>query len=79
MFFDEIHGDRYQEIYEICDAIGELWTMMPDQRFGQLFYNFIENGEYDYYQQSDATTLKRIRESIDAICKGKSEVNNNED
>lgn len=54
-------------IDRVCDKFKELWKFFPDQRFGQLFFNFVVKRSNDYFYQEDVVSEKNIDEQIDLI------------
>ena len=51
-------------IDRICDKIKELWKFYPDQRFAQLFINYIARRDSEFFYQEDNISEKNIDEQI---------------
>lgn len=56
-----------EHIDRICNKLRELWKFFPDQRFGQLFFNFVVKRSNDYFYQEDVISEKNIDEQINLI------------
>lgn len=54
----------YNRIHTICSLLEQIWSMVPDQRFGQLLCNldlFNKRDSLNFYQE-DEETLRRLKD-----------------
>ena len=54
-------------IDRICDKFKELWKLYPNQRFSQLFHNFVMLRSTDLFHQEDSVSEKNIDEQIKIV------------
>ena len=55
-------------IYEFCNELAEIWSKVPDWRFGQLVINVL--GPYPFYMEDDRA-MKCFRIFLDEVYKKK--------
>ena len=56
-------SSRFKANTEILQLIGDLMTVFPDQRFGQILCNYVfpNYREEDPFFEESATTLERLK------------------
>lgn len=57
-----------KRIYPTTQAVAEIWTNLPDWRFGQLMYNFktaMEREGRDIFYMEEDEFVQRLREYVD--------------
>lgn len=54
---------------EFLNKLYELWSLVPEQRFGQLIENFVNQKDTDFFYQEDSASWYIIDNQIDVIRK----------
>ena len=57
----------WQNLVVGYDENPELWKFYPDQRFAQLFINYIARRDSEFFYQEDNISEKNINEQIKFI------------
>lgn len=56
-----------ERIDRICDKLKELWKFFPDQRFTQLFDNYVVKRANNHFYQEDHVSERNIDDQINFI------------
>lgn len=54
---------------EFLNSLYELWNLVPEQRFGQLIENFVNQKNADFFYQEDSVSWYMVYTQIDTIQK----------
>lgn len=54
---------------EFLNKLYELWSLVPEQRFGQLIENFVNQKDTDFFYQEDSASWYIVDNQIDIIQK----------
>lgn len=54
---------------EFLNKLFELWCLVPEQRFGQLIENFVNQKDTDFFYQDDNVSWYIVDNQIDTIKK----------
>jgi capsular polysaccharide biosynthesis protein len=54
---------------EFLNKLYELWCLVPEQRFGQLIENFVNQKDTDFFYQEDSASWYIVDNQIDIIQK----------
>lgn len=54
---------------EFLNKLYELWSLVPEQRFGQLIENFVNQKDTDFFYQDDSVSWYMVDNQIDTIQK----------
>ena len=54
---------------EFLNKLYELWCLVPEQRFGQLIENFVNQKDTDFFYQDDSASWYIVDNQIDIIQK----------
>ena len=54
---------------EFLNKLFELWCLVPEQRFGQLIENFVNQKDTDFFYQEDNVSGYMVDNQIDTIKK----------
>ena len=54
---------------EFLNSLYELWNLVPEQRFGQLIENFVNQKNADFFYQEDSVSWYMVHTQIDTIQK----------
>lgn len=54
---------------EFLNKLYELWSLVPEQRFGQLIENFVNQKDTDFFYQEDSASWYIVDNQIDIIRK----------
>lgn len=54
---------------EFLNSLYELWSLVPEQRFGQLIENFVNQKNTDFFYQEDSVSWYMVHTQIDIIQK----------